>query len=203
MKIRLGIWLPVLVIAVVLVGGYLVSNALRNSGGDGGTTAAAQKTAAGEETQGAVTAARSTTPRPTRTPTTRSATTAAGAAYDLEADEQRGGHTLSRHVGKSDAELKARLARETEISAASTYTDQDAAELTVGQALAKNRAKVTSWEKRSGERPNLALRFTSSAVIGRSLERGARQAADTKKAVVVLKWTGRDWFVLTSYPEAP
>jgi hypothetical protein len=37
---------------------------------------------------------------------------------DLSADESRGGHTLARHVGMTDAALRARLAREPGISAA-------------------------------------------------------------------------------------
>src|SRR5262245_3894317 len=47
---------------------------------------------------------------------------------DLSLDESMGGHTLSRHVGKSDAELRDRLRREKQISAASTYTDRETAE---------------------------------------------------------------------------
>ena len=44
------------------------------------------------------------------------------ARRNLSDDEARGGHTLARHVGKSDGELRARLERE-RIAAASTYTD--------------------------------------------------------------------------------
>ena len=43
--------------------------------------------------------------------------------YDLEADEALGGHTMARHVGRTDAQLAERLQRERDISAASTYTD--------------------------------------------------------------------------------
>ena len=38
---------------------------------------------------------------------------------DLSLDESMGGHTLARHVGKSDAELADRLSRERQVSAAS------------------------------------------------------------------------------------
>src|SRR5689334_10011971 len=48
--------------------------------------------------------------------------------HDLSADEADGGHTLQRHVGKSDAELIERLKREPQISSASTYTDRATAE---------------------------------------------------------------------------
>ena len=91
----------------------------------------------------------------------RDAATSATVAdrYDLERDEHRGGHTLSRHVGRSDADLRERLRREREISAASTYTDRAIAERAVAQALAKNRARVDQWLAREGPRPNLALDY--------------------------------------------
>ena len=50
---------------------------------------------------------------------------------DLAADESMGGHTLARHVGKTDSQLSDRLRREPQISAASTYTDREMAERTV------------------------------------------------------------------------
>src|SRR6188474_1439472 len=71
---------------------------------------------------------------------------------DLSLDESMGGHTLARHVGKSDAELADRLARERQISAASTYTDRATAERSVGAALADGGGKLTSWTRRSGRR---------------------------------------------------
>ena len=51
------------------------------------------------------------------------------AKRDLDSDEQRGGHTLRRHVGRSDSELHDRLQRESRIHAASTYTDRETANL--------------------------------------------------------------------------
>ena len=44
-----------------------------------------------------------------------------GEGYDLSHDEDRGGHTLRKHVGRSDDQLRQRLARERNISAASTH----------------------------------------------------------------------------------
>src|SRR5438046_1061920 len=67
---------------------------------------------------------------------------------DLSLDEAMGGHTLARHVGKSDAELADRLKRERQISAASTYTDRATAERSVGAALAEGGGKLTSWMRR-------------------------------------------------------
>ena len=62
--------------------------------------------------------------------------------YDLARDEARGGHTLSRHVGRTDEELRERLRRERNISAASTWTDREAAETTVVEALRADRGSL-------------------------------------------------------------
>lgn len=125
--------------------------------------------------------------------------------YDLGADERIGGHTLARHVGKSDDDLAERLRREPQISAASTYADEDTARRSVGAALAQSRGRVQAWASRSGFRPNLVLNYDSGGrPLGRALARGARVSAVATRALVVLRWDERRqrWFVLTSYPEA-
>ena len=129
---------------------------------------------------------------------TRSSDTA---SRDLAADEARGGHTLARHVGKTDAELRSRLKAEPDISAASTYFDADTAARVVAEVLSRKSDEVRKWEQRTGSRPNLVLRLDTGEPIGRSIRQGQSNAREVESAVVVLRWTGSDWFVLTSYPE--
>jgi hypothetical protein len=125
---------------------------------------------------------------------------------DLSGDESLGGHTLARHVGKTDAELARRLRREPQISSASTYTDRLTAERAVGAALAFSDAKVTAWQHRRGRRPNLVLHYVdrSRQTLGRSLARGQQASVPCTRVLVVLRWNERDdrFYVLTSYPEA-
>ena len=124
---------------------------------------------------------------------------------DLLRDEKRGGHTLSRHVGLSDAELRERLRKDTKISAASTYTDRAAAEDTVTAAIAHGKKRVDRWALREGSRANLVLDFPGTGrVIGRSLRRGDKNPVPCTRAIVVLKWDteAEIYYVLTSYPEA-
>jgi hypothetical protein len=131
---------------------------------------------------------------------------AAQAVRNLSIDESLGGHTLARHVGKSDAELADRLRRERNISAASTYTDRATAERIVGAAMAGGGGKLASWLRRSGRRPNLVLHYAepSRRVIGRSLMRRDKRLVSCTRAIVVLRWDHRKsrYYVLTSYPEA-
>jgi hypothetical protein len=82
---------------------------------------------------------------------------AAAPRRDLGIDESRGGHTLARHVGRTDSQLLDRLAREPRISAASTYTDRATAETVVALALERERSRVRAWRGRYGSRPNLVL----------------------------------------------
>lgn len=124
---------------------------------------------------------------------------------DLSEDEARGGHTLERHVGKTDEELRARLSRERQISAASTYTDRAVAETTVALALAEQSRRVKAWSDKRGGRPNLALDYHGppGTAIGRTIRRGQRRSDACTDAVIVLRWDTRrdDYYVLTSYPE--
>jgi hypothetical protein len=125
--------------------------------------------------------------------------------YDLDADEAKGGHTLARHVARTDAQLRERLEREPGISAASTYTTRALAERTVARTLTNNLTRVTAWLARRGSRPNLALDYRGprTDVLGRSVRRGRSDPADCTNAIVVLRWDGqRGYYVLTSYPEA-
>jgi hypothetical protein len=123
--------------------------------------------------------------------------------YDLSRDEERGGHTLARHVARTDDELRERLARERNISAASTWTDRETAETVVGEALTAERSRVDGWMRRAYPRANLALHYNAGRAIGRSLRRGDSQAVDCSSAVIVLRWDGPEsFYVLTTYPEA-
>jgi hypothetical protein len=125
------------------------------------------------------------------------------AGYDLGRDEQRGGHTLARHVARTDDELRERLGRERNISAASTWADRATAEAVVGEALEAERGRVKSWMRRGFPRANLALHYNAGRVIGRSLRRGDTQTVPCSSAVIVLRADGPEsFYVLTTYPEA-
>ena len=132
------------------------------------------------------------------------ARTASGPTHDLSQDEAAGGHTLEKHVGRSDDQLRTRLRRERRISAASTYTDRETAERVVGTVLQQEQSKINRWLAREGGHPNLVLDYDGDAShpIGRTLRRGDDQTSPCSHAVLVLKWTGpTDYYVLTTYPE--
>ena len=124
-------------------------------------------------------------------------------AHNLLIDEEDGGHTLKKHVGRSDADLRERLQREREITAASTYTDRRTAEDFIGDCLSENDGRIGQWMDRD-RHPNLVLDCEGDPAwpIGRSLQRGQSEVEACSRATVVLKWKPpHEYFVLTSYPD--
>jgi hypothetical protein len=106
-------------------------------------------------------------------------------------------------VARTDEQLRERLERERNISAASTWTDRETAETVVAEALAAERGRVENWMRRGYPRANLALHYNASRVIGRTLRRGDSSTVDCTSAVIVLRADGPDdFYVLTAYPEA-
>ncbi len=125
-----------------------------------------------------------------------------GPTRDLSQDERAGGHILRKHVGQTEQQLRERLAREENITGASTYTDRATAEQAVGAAIAQSRDRIQRWLDRSGRHPNLVLDYDSEAPIGRTMNRGENQSRPCAHALVVLKYAGpNNYYVLTSYPE--
>ncbi len=122
---------------------------------------------------------------------------------DLAWDEQQGGHTLTRHVGKSDRELALRLAREAGVAAASSFNDRATAERVVGLALQREQGRVASWMRRSKDNLTLDYRGEPGNAVGRVLLRGETRPLAASDARVVLRKRGDRYFVLTSYPVEP
>ena len=127
-----------------------------------------------------------------------------GSARDLSQDEAAGGHTLRKHVGRSDAELRERLQDERHISAASTWNDRQSAEAAVGAAITQQSSKISRWLARENGHPNLVLDYDGDSAhpFGRTLRRGEDRVEPCAQAVIVLKWDGANsYHVLTAYPE--
>lgn len=121
----------------------------------------------------------------------------------LASEEAAGGHTIARHVAKTEAELRARLAAEPRIPAATTFRSLAEAERTVYDALAANRAAIADWA-RQGAGATKAFEYDAGRVIGEGVVRATGQMQKMTRMVVVLRRItsgGKPYFVLTAYPK--
>jgi len=115
------------------------------------------------------------------------------------------GHTIARHVGRSDAELHDRLERDG-VPAASGFYDLETAAVAIARTIkhAPNDAQVRRWLDDDETRRRLALRRLFEKPIGRIVYRGG-DGKDGRTAVAVLvKRTtdGRPGYrLLTAYVE--
>lgn len=121
----------------------------------------------------------------------------------LEQEEAAGGHTLTRHVGKSDDWLMARLADDPHLRLASSYTDRKTAEAAIEALLIRHRDRLNRWMVRAPAGAEFTLRGAADQPIGRTAWRpvGPDHLAESRTLVIVVKKDGAaGCLVLTSYP---
>ncbi|URZ07501.1 RNase A-like domain-containing protein [Clostridium felsineum] len=113
-----------------------------------------------------------------------------------------GQHVLSRHIGKTDAELLKRISSNSKITASSTFADETVANSVINSALmdSKNVNKINAWLK-NGAKGNLPISYNGNTIIGRGVSQGSNAVNNLKNAKVILKGNGNGGFdVLTAYP---
>ena len=120
----------------------------------------------------------------------------------LDFHEAAGGHTLERHVGKTEVQLAQRLEKEKRISAASSFTYRSVAEAAIAEAMSKNQSAIDSWMKSGSNR--YTIDYNANKTIGITLRRGASKATQTSRLRIVLQRSTKlppGYFILTAYPQ--
>jgi hypothetical protein len=116
--------------------------------------------------------------------------------------EAAGGHTILKHVGRTEGQLRARLLAEGRISAASSFPSLRVAEDVVSDAMRKEAPLIRSWA--AGPRlSNYRFIYTATKDIGYGVVRRTGALCNMRKALIVLKATrvhGKLHFILTAFP---
>ncbi len=103
----------------------------------------------------------------------------------LAAHEAAGGHTLAKHVGKSEAFLRNRLATEPHLKAASTFYDRQTAENAIAGALSAHQRTLTAWL--GGQRYELVLKTQLLAPVGTLITRASSTATAARGLRIVIR----------------
>lgn len=125
-------------------------------------------------------------------------------AISLAAEETAGGHTIARHVGRTEAQLRARLTAQNKIPVASTFRTLKEAERFVAEALRENKNAIKEWAKNATSGQTKAFAYDAERVVGEGVVRSTGQLQNLSKIVVVVRKVqeqNRIYFVLTSYPK--
>lgn len=122
----------------------------------------------------------------------------------LEAHERAGGHTIERHVGKSEEWLINRVNKD-KISAASSFESLPEAERVLSEVIALNQDKIDAWVNGQGGN-RLVLTESFDSKTGISVARGDNSAEDVFSAKIVLERSDKldtGYRIVTGYPSAP
>ncbi len=128
----------------------------------------------------------------------------------LAAEEAAGGHTIARHIGQTEAALRARLLAQRGIPAASTFFTQGAAERVISDAIAADAQGIRQWARATaaaaqngGRVANYVIVHDAREVIGQGVVRATNSLQTMTRLRIVLRWSqvqGRLYFILTSFP---
>lgn len=115
--------------------------------------------------------------------------------------ETKGGHTVDRHVAKSDAWLIDRLDREPSISAASSFPDRTTARKVISLALSPDKSDLDEWATSANDGDVAEIRMAFEQPIGRMVSRGTAAAipAHGLRLFVMADGSG-SCHLLTAYP---
>ncbi len=124
------------------------------------------------------------------------------AGEEAVAGSRVGGHTIAKHIGRTEAQLRARLLAETRIPAASTFKSLEIAERVLYRAIQTNKAAITAWA-RSNPTRTLPIVFDAGTEIGHGVVRSTNILTGMRKVQIVFKYqvyNGKPYYILTSYP---
>jgi hypothetical protein len=112
-----------------------------------------------------------------------------------------GGHTLLKHVGKTDAQLLERAKAEPSRALISTFTNIESAEWAISEVMRVHSKQIKIWAQ-SPRRKFLTLSSDVGKPVGRVLSAESGKIADGREIVVVLKYekyNGMPYYILTTY----
>ncbi len=125
----------------------------------------------------------------------------------LQNQENAGGHTIARHVGKTDQWLVDRYNNNYHISGASTYATAQTAAQHIQAALAITKVGYNAWEPNANDGARRAVTTNLGYTVGRGVNAPSPRPAavgDVQKLdrlVTVIEKTGAGvCLLLTSYP---
>lgn len=97
----------------------------------------------------------------------------------------QGGHTLAKHVGKSEQFLRNRLATEPEIKGASSFYDRQTAESSISWMFEEHRVTLNRWLARKTK--TLTLESTMLRSVGVVIPRATGALVHARGTRIIVK----------------
>ncbi|WP_233831904.1 RNase A-like domain-containing protein [Paraburkholderia sp. ZP32-5] len=122
--------------------------------------------------------------------------------HEAKAGSEIGGHTLLKHVGRTEAQLRERLRLEPGRTVVSSFINLEQAEWAISETMRANASKIHAWTR--APRRTLTLEKDVGRKVGYALVRKTDALADCSKVKVILKYgthNGMPYYILTAMVE--
>ncbi|MFK8258687.1 RNase A-like domain-containing protein [Erwinia sp. AnSW2-5] len=126
--------------------------------------------------------------------------------------QKGGGHTIKKHVGKSEIELMDKIGRGMQSgtlkqsSSASSFISLNIAEKAISHAIKANRWQIRRWAKSTPTDHNslyFEFNYLHSSKVGMVIPASTKMATETNKLTIVLlkkSHNGKPYYIITAYP---
>jgi len=123
--------------------------------------------------------------------------------HEAVAGSRLGGHTMLKHIGKTEAEMRGRLFAQPRITAVSTFKTLEVAERTLYEAMKANRAAIEAWARAASPGATEAFYYMAASPVGQGVVRATNTMVQMNKVKFVLKmqqYNGKLYYILTAFP---
>ncbi|ACB62617.1 conserved hypothetical protein [Burkholderia ambifaria MC40-6] len=117
------------------------------------------------------------------------------------ANPRLGGHTIAKHVGKSEAYLRSRLKNEPSKEFVSSFWSLAEAEWAISSVMQQNTTRIVAWAQSTSRAP-LVLNENVGRSVGYGLSRDNEIIGNLSRVQIVLKaqsFNGMPFYIVTSY----
>jgi hypothetical protein len=122
--------------------------------------------------------------------------------HEAKAGNSIGGHTLRKHIGRTEAQLRERLKLEPRREKVSSFTDLERAESAISEVMRNNATIIRRWAQSSGRGGPLVLTRRVAGNVGYGITRETGKLTPMNEVVVVLKYqtyNGMPYYIVTAY----
>ncbi|MFE8115324.1 RNase A-like domain-containing protein [Brenneria goodwinii] len=114
-----------------------------------------------------------------------------------------GGHTLEKHVGKTESDLRERLVRCPTLPSSSTFYNVRIAEDAISRALKFNETYIKHWAKTAKTGARLNIDFFTGSDVGIGVKTATGPVIKSHKIRLVLElqyYNSKLYYILTAFP---
>jgi hypothetical protein len=123
--------------------------------------------------------------------------------HEAKAGSWVGGHTIEKHVARTEAQLRERLANETDRKVVSSFTNLETAERVISRVMQANASRIRNWSQSSVTYP-LILKGSAGENAGYGIVRTTGKLVPLSNVQIVLRrkeYNGMPYYILTSFLE--